>query len=137
MGLYSGLANMVQNLLAPEAEGGLGQGVVELIRTIPGTQNASDPWIADRPDVILETLRAAVTGAEKYADGQMILQSDLRITAAVPAMEWRMGEDMAPDLMHPGAVLAVRIDGRPLQVIRTRGIPAAGTPAAIEIIARG
>jgi hypothetical protein len=126
MAFYDDMAAMAAELLAPEAEGGLGQGTVVLVRTTPGTPDPAQPWLAVSPTVVTETLRAAVSGAAKYADGVTILATDLRIVAAVPTMDWRMGSD----------VLSLTIDGRQATIIQARGIPEAGTPAAIEFIAR-
>jgi hypothetical protein len=126
MSFYDDIAAMAAELLAPEADGGLGQGSVVLIRTTPGTPDPEEPWVAVVPTTETETLRAVVSGAAKFADGVTILATDLRIVAAVPVMDWRMGSD----------VLSLTIDGRPATIVRARGIPAAGTPAAIEFIAR-
>jgi len=107
----------------------LGQGNVILTRITPGSQVPGMTWVASDPVSALETLRAAVSGASEYADGVTVLATDLRIVAAVPALNWAMGGD-------DGGILSLSIDGKPVTIIRVRGLPAAGTATAIEIIAR-
>ena len=133
MGFYEEMQAMARELLAPDAAGGLGQGTVVLIRTTPGTPNPSEPWVPVTPTTQSETLRAAVSGAlpsgqqaQEFADGVTILSTDVKVIAAIPAMEWRMG----------AGVLSLTIDGRPATIVRARGIPEAGTAAAVEYIAR-
>lgn len=130
MGFYSDLAAMVQDLLAPDAAGGLGQGTVVLTRRTPGSNFPARPWMPVYPDEESETLRAAVSGAQGYADGVTVLATDLRIIAAVPSLNWRPGGE-------DEGVLSLSVDGRQVTIIRVRGIPEAGEPAAVEFIARG
>lgn len=127
MGFYDELAAMAKDLLKPDAAGGLGQGVVVLSRTTQGVPDANQPWLPVTPTVATETLLAAVSGAEKYADGVTILDTDLKIIAAIPALDWRMAT---------GVVLGLTIDGRAVTILRVRVIPDAGTPAAVEFLAR-
>ena len=124
---------MARELLAPDVDGGLGQGSVALVRTTPGTRNPDQSWLPVVPTVESETLRAVVSGAlpsgqqaQEYGDGVTVLSTDLKVLAAAPAMGWRLGE----------GVLSLTIDGRPATIIRVRGIPEAGTAAAVEFIAR-
>lgn len=104
------------------------QGEVVLARTMPGEPDPERPWVEVPPVEQTEVLRAVVSGAQEYADGQTVLETDLRIVAAVPALDWRPGND---------AVLSLTIDERPLTIVRARGIPEAGTATAVEFIARG
>ena len=127
MGFYSELAAMAKDLLKPDAAGGLGQGVVVLSRTTQGSPDVDQPWLPVTPTIATETLLAAVSGAEKYADGVTILDTDLKIIAAIPALDWRMAT---------GVVLGLTIDGRAVTILRVRVIPDAGTPAAVEFLAR-
>lgn len=127
-GFYEAMQAMARDLLKPDTQGGLGQGVVMLTRKTAGVVDPEQPWVAVAPTTTTEQLKAAVSGVgAKYVDGVTVLATDLRIVAAVPAMEWRMAS---------GDVLAMTIDGRPATIVRVRGIPEAGTPAAIEFIAR-
>lgn len=136
MAFYAEMAAMAADLLKPDAQGGLGQGEIVLIRSTPGTVDEGAPWEPVEPTTEQETLRAAASGAlpsgsqaEEYGDGVTILSTDIKVIAAVPAMDWRMtGDD--------GSVLSMTIDGRPMTIVRVRGIPEAGTTAAVEFIAR-
>ncbi len=131
MAFYQEMQDMVRDLLKPDTEGGLGQVTVILVRTIPGAVDPSAPEIEVAPTVVRETLRAAVSGAGKYADGVTILSSDFRIVAAIPAMNWLW--PVSPSR----AVLSLELDGQAYQVVSVKGIPAIGIPAAVEFIARG
>lgn len=126
---YEDMQRMATELLAPSSEGGFGQGSVVLTYQALGQPDPSRPWEpVVNPDPEIQELRAAVTSAKKYADGQTILATDVRLVAAVPRINWRLAA---------GVTIKVEIDGRPpLTVIRSRGLPDAGTPAAIELIAR-
>jgi len=129
---YDDMALVTAELLSPQV---FGQGVVILNRQSPGVMDLAQPWLPTAPGVVSETLKAAASGARKYADGVTgkqadgvtVLTTDLRIIAAVPEMEWRMAA---------GITMTVTVDGSTLQVMQTKGLPAAGTPAAIEIMAR-
>ena len=137
MPFYDEMQQMVKDLLAPDSQGGLGQSdpnsqlKVVLTRTTPGVLDPERDWVEALPQVVSETLLAAVTGAEEYADGSLVLATDRRVVAGVPTMNWKLpvGDD--------AATLSLTIDGQRVSIIRVRGIPSAGTPAAIELIARG
>lgn len=130
MAFYQEMQDMVRDLLKPDTEGGLGQVTAVLLRTTPGTVDPNAPEIEVTPIEVKETLRAAVSGAGKYADGVTILASDFRVVAAVPEMNWQW--PIAPSR----AVLGLELDGRPYQIVSVKGIPAIGTPVAVEFIAR-
>lgn len=123
MAFYGRMADVADRLL-----GRFQQGEVVLTRSMPGEPDPDRPWQPVEPVEQSESLQAVVSGAQEYADGQTVLETDLRIVAAVPAIDWRPGG---------GAVLSVSIDGREMAVVRARGIPEAGTAAAIELIVRG
>jgi len=124
MSFYDEMALVTAELLSSSV---FGQGLVVLKRETLGQTNTGMPWVPAIPETVSETLKAAVAGAGKYANGVTILSTDFRIVAAVPIMDWRMGDD---------DVMKVEVDGKILQVVQTEGLPAAGTPAAIVIIAR-
>lgn len=132
MPFYSDMQDMVRDLLKPDAEGGLGQVTIVLTRTTPGAADPDRDWEEVPPAaVVSEQLLAAASGAEEYADGDTVLATDRRIVSAVPAMNWR------PPESGESARLSLTLDGKPVTIIRIRGIPPVGTPAAIELIARG
>lgn len=131
MAFYQEMQDMVRDLLKPDTAGGLGQVTAVLVRTIPGAVDPNAPEIEVASTVLKETLRAAVSGAGKYADGVTILASDFRVVAAVPTMNWQW--PVSPSR----AVLSLELDGQTYRVVSVKGIPAIGTPAAVEFIARG
>jgi len=124
MSFYDDMALVTKELLSSAV---FGQGVVILSRKTTGVVNPAQPWLPVVPVVQTETLGAAVSGAGKYADGVTILATDFRVVAAVPVIDWRMNSDVT---------MTISVDGKTLQVLQTKGLPAAGTPAAIEIMAR-
>lgn len=124
MSFYDEMALVTAELLSSDV---FGQGTVVLSRQSPGVADPLQPWIVVVPAIISETLKAAVSGAGKYADGVTVLSTDFRIVAAVPKLDWRMATD---------TTLTISVDGSILQILQTKGIPAAGTPSAIEIMAR-
>lgn len=131
MAFYQDMQDMARDLLAPDTEGGLGQTTAVLIRTTPGLVDPERPWEVAPPVVQREVLRAAVSGAEKYADGTTILATDRLVVAAVPTMNWK--PPVAPDR----AVLSLELDGQHVTIVSIKGLPAIGTPAAVQFIARG
>lgn len=124
MSFYDDMALVTKELLSSAV---FGQGVVIISRQTAGIVDPAQPWLHVAPVVQTETLGAAVSGAGKYADGVTILATDFRIVAAVPIMNWRMVAN---------TTMTISVDGKTLQVLQTKGLPAAGTPAAIEIMAR-
>lgn len=136
MPFYSEMAGMARDLLKPDEQGGLGQGEIVLIRTKPGAVDENEPWKPVEPTVAQETLSAAASGAlpsgqqsVEYGDGVTILSTDIKVIAAVPVLDWRMTS-------ADGSVLSMTIDGRPMTVVRVRGVPEAGTTSAVEFIVR-
>lgn len=84
IGFYDDMADMARELLAPEDEGGLGQGDVHLKRvtTTPGPNE----WDPPTETVATWELVAAVRRVStKYVDGTLIVASDNQVTFAVPA----------------------------------------------------
>lgn len=113
---------MASELLAPEADGGLGQGIITLTKTI--TAPGADPWTPGAATETSYTLKAAAKGVSKeFINGTTILGTDIEITAA--------GFGAEPD---PADALA--IDGKPVTVVKTWRVPAAGTLVAWKFIVR-
>lgn len=126
---YANMAKVARDLLAPTSDGGLGQGSIVLAKRtrIPPANSWEDPtWTTQS-----ETLRGAVSGVSKELvgspagepDGPVIVASDRQAICAVPAMAY-----------EPGMVL--RIDAKPVTILRVDNIPAAGIPAAVRFIVR-
>ncbi|TPK14164.1 hypothetical protein [Mesorhizobium sp. B2-5-11] len=117
-GFYDDMAEMVTELLQPDADGGLGQGTVQLKRETPGVVDPDQPWVPVEPTVTTWPLDAAVRRvSQKYVDGTLIVATDNQVTFAVPAVMPVMTDLLVLD----GAELAMK-DLRP--------IPPAGTVVA-------
>lgn len=136
MAFYADMANMARELLLPDSQGGLGQGVVTVVRVVQNPR--PDDWPAWQPWDDAETqetylLRAAVSGvAEKYVDGVTILATDQMLICA-DYME--LAGAVVPFDMEVGDV--INVDGKPLTTIRRIDIPGAGVKAAHKFVVRG
>jgi hypothetical protein len=115
-GFYDDMADMVQDLLLPDAEGGLGQGTVQLKRTV--TTPGENEW--DPPTETVETwpLKAAVKRVDqRYENGVLIVGTVDIVTFAVP--------DTAPVMTDK-----LVIDGRERAITSLKPTPSAGTVVA-------
>ncbi len=146
-GFYDEMADMARELLAPESAGGLGQGVITVVRT---TDGKPDDWPTWEPWEGVETvktylLRGAVSGVSKeLVDGTTILATDqLLICADWMALISTQTDDDDPvtsntavpfDLAVPEVV---SIDGQPFTTLQRVPIPGAGVKAAHKFIIRG
>lgn len=84
VGFYDEMADMARELLAPEEDGGLGQGTVQLKRVTmtPGPNE----WTPGVETTTLYDLAATVRRvSQKYVDGTLIVATDNQITFAVPS----------------------------------------------------
>jgi len=117
-GFYDDMAEMVTELLQPDADGGLGQGMVQLKRETPGVVDPEQPWVPVEPTAQTWILDAAVRRvSQMYVDGTLIVATDNQVTFAVPAMV-------------PAITDTLIIDGVEHAMKDLRPIPAAGTQAA-------
>lgn len=129
MSFYDDMADTVREVLAPDAEGGLGQGEVNLIRVTPGTPDPLAPWEKVEPTTETETLRAAASGVSAEFvgtpadDGSVIIASDIQVISAPPTLGFKPGDRMT-------------IDGAALTILRVDRIPAAGTLSALRFFVR-
>lgn len=126
--IYTDMAKVAQDLLAPTSQGGLGQGTILLKRIIPGTPDNAQPWVPVAPQTITQTLRGAVIGVDtslvgKSAGDSIILASDRVATTEAPTIEYKAGDQMV-------------VDGKAVQVLSVEKIPAAGTTVAVKWIIR-
>lgn len=126
---YADMAQMASELLAPTNQGGLGQGVIALVRSTPGTPNPNAPWEPVTPTVTTETLKGAARGVDSRlvgteVGGAVILATDRQVICAPPAMQCHAGDTLS-------------IDGVPVHVIAVEKIPAAGVTSAVKFIVRG
>ena len=126
---YADMAKVSAQLLAPTSQGGLGQGVIILARSTPGTPNPNAPWEPVTPTVTTETLKGAARGVDSRlvgteVGGAVILASDRQIICAPPVLQYQAGDTLS-------------IDGVPVHVIAVERIPAAGIVSAVKFIVRG
>ncbi len=126
--IYTDMAKVAQDLLAPTSQGGLGQGTIVLKRIIPGTPDHAQPWVPVAPQTITQTLRGAARGVSmrlvgSEVGGTIILASDRVATTEAPTIEYKAGDQMV-------------VDGKAVQVLSVEKIPAAGTTVAVKWIIR-
>lgn len=132
MTFYTELADMVVDLLTPDEAGGLGAaaGSVTLSRKV--VTPAANSWEAPTIATTTETLLGQVFGVSSEfvglpanePDNGVVLSSDMSVICAIPANGYATGD-------------LVSVNGRPVSVIITRTIPAAGTPVALKLVVRG
>lgn len=128
MAFYDDMAKMARELLAPDTQGGLGQGSITLTRSTPGTPDPAEPWKPVAPTPQTATIRGAVRGISKElvgteVGGTVLLASDRQAICEVPSIEYTAGDVLA-------------VDGVPVHVIAVEKIPAAGTVSAVRFIIR-
>lgn len=126
--IYTDMAKVAQDLLAPTSQGGLGHGTIVLKRIIPGIPDQAQPWVPVAPQTITQTLRGAVRGVSmrlvgSEVGGTIILASDRVATTEAPTIEYKAGDQMV-------------VDGKAVQVLSVEKIPAAGTTVAVKWIIR-
>lgn len=148
MSFYGEMADMARELLAPESAGGLGQGVITVIRTEqaepPPDWPTWEPW---EGAIAIKTylLRGAVAGVSKeLVDGTTILASDQMLICAdwMALISTQTGDDdpitsnteVPFDLVVPEVV---NIDGVSFTTLQRVPIPGAGVKAAHKFIIRG
>lgn len=124
---YTSMAAMASDLLSPTSQGGLGQGKIEIARTItvPGTEPWDEPTTTQKATVIKGAVRGVDTrlvGAE--VGGTVLLASDRVAITEVPPVEYTSGDTLL-------------VDGKPVHVIAVEKIPAAGIAAAVKFTIRG
>lgn len=85
----------------------------------PGATEFDAPTISEVP----EDVSAVVSGADKWADGQTILMSDLSVLVGGGATNYDVGG-------------IVRIDGARYKIIQVKKMLAAGTTTATRYIVR-
>ncbi|TPM39405.1 hypothetical protein FJ951_27075 [Mesorhizobium sp. B2-2-3] len=112
------MAEMVTEILQPDAAGGLGQGTVQLKRETPGVVDPDQPWVPVEPTVTTWPLNAAVKRVDqRYENGVLIVQTGDIVTFAVPEVVPQMTDKLV-------------IDGTERVITSLRPTPAAGTVVA-------
>lgn len=127
---YEDMAAMARDLLAPTSKGGLGQGVLAIVRKTPSTP--SNEWDTPTYTTTTEVLNGAVRGVSAQlvsppnmgVGGPIVLATDLTAVCTPPKQDF-----------GPGDVFT--IDGIPVTVVRHDKLPAAGVTVAVRFILRG
>lgn len=118
MGFYDEMAAMVQDVLLPDTEGGLGQGAISLKRvtTVPG----ENPWDPPTETEVTYPLKAAVKRLhQRYENGVLIVETGDMVTFAVP--------DVVPALTD-----TLVIDGKERAITNLTPVPGAGVTVAYK-----
>lgn len=116
IGFYDDMADMARELLAPEDEGGLGQGTVQLKRVTLGTP--PNEWTPAPETVETWPLSATVKRLhQRYENGILIVETGDLVTFAAPSVEPQMTDKLV-------------IDGVEHAMGDLRPLPAAGRPVA-------
>lgn len=153
-GFYDEMADMARELLAPESAGGLGQGVITVVRTEQTPK--PDDWPTWEPWNGVETvktylLRGAVSnvarelvGGTGMVDGTTILASDMVLICAdwMALISTQTGDDdpVTSNTVVPFALAVpevVNVNGLPFTTLQRVPIPGAGVKAAHKFIIRG
>lgn len=124
---YEQMGQMARELLAPTSAGGLGQGRLELVRSV--NIPPDNPWDPPIPKQQVESIDGAVRGVDSRlvgveVGGTVILASDRVAITEVPKMGYEAGD-------------VLTVDGRPVNIIAVEKIPAAGITSAVRFIIRG
>jgi hypothetical protein len=135
MSFYSEMADMANELLSPDAQGGLGQGLVQIKRISLGeAPNEYSP----APEVETSwTLKAAVKRLhQRYENGVLIIETGDQIIAGTMASLTKLaGEDVAPveQAFAPQNGDILVIDGLDRAIDNITPIPGAGTVSAWKL----
>lgn len=135
MGFYSDLADMANDLLKPDAEGGLGQVVVQIkrITVTPPPNN----WTPGAEVETVWTIRAAVRRRhQRYEGGALIIETGDQIIAGTKATLVKLnGADVSPveqDIAPLNSDLVV-INGLDRAIDNITPIPGAGVISAWKL----
>lgn len=135
MGFYDEMAQMANELLLPDAQGGLGQGTVQLKRIVvsPPPNN----WTPGTETETIWTLRAAVRRLhQRYEGGVLIIETGDQIVAGTMATLTMVdGVAVAPveQAFEPQNSDIIIIDGADRAIDNITPIPGAGTVSAWKL----
>jgi len=129
MAFYDQMQDMVRDLLKPDTDGGLGQGVIKIQRTSPGTPDPLNPYAPVTPVISESTIKGAVRGVDAKLVGTqagetVLLSTDRVVITEALATPYKAGDTLT-------------IDGRAVSILAVENIPAAGTVAAVRFTVRG
>jgi hypothetical protein len=133
MSFYADMAEMVRDLLLPDADGGLGQGAISIKRTTPGTPNPAQPWVAVTPTVSFETVNQIGRRKAEYMSGGTIVTTDLAYMIVPPAtITPRPGDTIETGVVTGtgGAYVSGTQVGT---IVHVAPYPAHGTPVYVNL----
>lgn len=133
---YADMAKMATDLLAPTSDGGLGQGIVQLMRIRIGEK--PNDW-TDAPEFeSLWTIRAAVKRLhQRYENGVLIIETGDQLIVSPTAVLTKLENDSVnppqevPFAPRNGDILV--IDGVNRAIDNITPIPGAGTVSAWRV----
>lgn len=124
-GFYDDMTDMVSDLLQPDVDGGLGQGVVQLKRETLGVVDPDHPWVPVEPTVQIWPLDAVVRRMhQRYENGVMIVETGDMVTFAA--------QEVQPELTDQ-----IIIDGAERVIADLAPVPAAGIAVAWNAWCKG
>ncbi|MGX5827370.1 hypothetical protein [Mesorhizobium sp. 43Arga] len=124
-GFYDEMADMVSELLQPDADGGLGQGLVQLKRETPGAVDPDQPWIPVEPTVQTWVLNAVLKRLhQRYENSVLIVETGDMVTFAVAGV--------VPEITD-----SIVINGADRAITNLTPIPPAGTVVAWKVWCAG
>ncbi len=126
--IYTRMQDTARRLLRPAADGGFGQGKLELTRVVPGVVNPDAPWEPVTPTTTTQPIRGAVRGISKQLigveiGGIVLMASDRQAICEVPSIPYEAGDVLV-------------VDDVPVFIIAFEKIPAAGVTSAVRFTIR-
>lgn len=135
MSFYAEMADMANELLAPDAQGGLGQGTVQIKRIVVGPP--PNDWTPGAECETIWTLKAAVRRLhQRYENGVLIVETGDQIVAGTMATLTMVdGVAVAPveQAFEPVNSDIIVIDGADRAIDNITPIPGAGTVSAWKL----
>ena len=107
MPLYSDLAAMTVDLLAPDTAGGLGQGAIVIVRIAPGVINPASPETPVGPVETLATVNQIAIPKAEYRSGETVIQTDTAYMITPPPFDPKPGDLVRIAGVTVGAVVHV------------------------------
>ena len=125
---YAEMAKMASDILKPTSKGGLGQGVVELAKTVSGQPNPDKPWELPVESEVKEKINGAVRGIDSKLVGTeygsaTLLATDKVVTTEVPKTGYSASD-------------SIYLDGVKHRILGVEPIPAVGVMSACKFIVR-
>lgn len=111
MAFYDEMAEVVQELLAPDDQGGLGQGAVEIVRLEPGVPDPLQPWVPVVPTEIVATVNHIGNLETDYTEGGTVHVADIAMMIAPPPFAVRPGDVLRIGGQDAGTIVRAVAEG--------------------------